>query len=335
MLVATTVIEVGIDVPNATVMLVEDAERYGISQLHQLRGRVGRGEHASLCLLFGPKESQRLQALAEHGDGFRARRDRPRAARRGRAHRRRASRAWPGSASRGCPTTPTLLERAHARARRAPRRPIRAEGARARAARRRAASRATAQSERLAIAGVRIVAGTLRRGRRLAAPPGRGDTRPTSDRVREALFSILGPLDGERVLDLFAGSGALGIEALVARGGAARTFVRRRDGPPSTAIRANLEALGIGRARSRTRRRPARSCATHARAAPHTIWSSSTLHTGTRTELGSGALARWSPPCSRRRRASSARATGAHRSSSTLPLDRRAPLRRHPDPHPQ
>jgi ATP-dependent DNA helicase RecG len=69
-LVATTVIEVGIDVPNATVMLVEDAERYGISQLHQLRGRVGRGEHASLCLLFGPKESQRLRALARHRDGF-------------------------------------------------------------------------------------------------------------------------------------------------------------------------------------------------------------------------------------------------------------------------
>jgi len=70
-LVATTVIEVGIDVPNATVMLVEDAERYGISQLHQLRGRIGRGEHESLCLLFGPKESARLQALAEHSDGFR------------------------------------------------------------------------------------------------------------------------------------------------------------------------------------------------------------------------------------------------------------------------
>jgi ATP-dependent DNA helicase RecG len=69
-LVATTVIEVGIDVPNATVMLVEDAERYGISQLHQLRGRVGRGAHASLCLLFGPKESPRLKALAEHRDGF-------------------------------------------------------------------------------------------------------------------------------------------------------------------------------------------------------------------------------------------------------------------------
>ena len=69
-LVATSVIEVGIDVPNATVMLVENAERYGISQLHQLRGRVGRGEHESVCVLFGPADSRRLRALAEHHDGF-------------------------------------------------------------------------------------------------------------------------------------------------------------------------------------------------------------------------------------------------------------------------
>jgi ATP-dependent DNA helicase RecG len=69
-LVATTVIEVGIDVPNATVMLIENAERFGISQLHQLRGRVGRGEHAALCLLCGPKDSPRLNALARHSDGF-------------------------------------------------------------------------------------------------------------------------------------------------------------------------------------------------------------------------------------------------------------------------
>jgi ATP-dependent DNA helicase RecG len=69
-LVATTVIEVGIDVPNASVMLVEGAERYGISQLHQLRGRIGRGEHESVCVLFGPRESPRLRALAEHRDGF-------------------------------------------------------------------------------------------------------------------------------------------------------------------------------------------------------------------------------------------------------------------------
>ena len=70
-LVATSVVEVGIDVPNATVMLVEDADRYGISQLHQLRGRIGRGAHASLCLLFGPKGSARLRALASESDGFR------------------------------------------------------------------------------------------------------------------------------------------------------------------------------------------------------------------------------------------------------------------------
>ncbi|MDQ6811721.1 MAG: ATP-dependent DNA helicase RecG, partial [Actinomycetota bacterium] len=70
-LVATTVIEVGIDVPNATVMLVENAERFGISQLHQLRGRVGRGEHPGICLLMGPPGSSRLRALVEHSDGFR------------------------------------------------------------------------------------------------------------------------------------------------------------------------------------------------------------------------------------------------------------------------
>jgi ATP-dependent DNA helicase RecG len=69
-LVATSVIEVGIDVPNATMMLVEDADRYGLSQLHQLRGRIGRGEHPSVCLVFGPKSSPRLRALAAHRDGF-------------------------------------------------------------------------------------------------------------------------------------------------------------------------------------------------------------------------------------------------------------------------
>jgi ATP-dependent DNA helicase RecG len=69
-LVATTVIEVGIDVPNAAVMLIENAERFGISQLHQLRGRVGRGEHRSRCLLMGPPGSARLRALQQHADGF-------------------------------------------------------------------------------------------------------------------------------------------------------------------------------------------------------------------------------------------------------------------------
>ena len=94
-LVATTVIEVGIDVPNASVMLVENAERYGISQLHQLRGRIGRGEHASVCVLFGPKESPRLRALAEHRDGFKLAEIDLRAARRGGDARHAPVRARP------------------------------------------------------------------------------------------------------------------------------------------------------------------------------------------------------------------------------------------------
>jgi ATP-dependent DNA helicase RecG len=74
-LVCTTVIEVGVDVPNATVMFVMDADRFGISQLHQLRGRIGRGEHASLCLLAtrlpeDSKAGERLKAVARTLDGF-------------------------------------------------------------------------------------------------------------------------------------------------------------------------------------------------------------------------------------------------------------------------
>ena len=74
-LVSTTVIEVGVDVPNATTMVIMDAERFGVSQLHQLRGRVGRGAHAGLCLLVtdapaGSAARERLDAVAETGDGF-------------------------------------------------------------------------------------------------------------------------------------------------------------------------------------------------------------------------------------------------------------------------
>jgi ATP-dependent DNA helicase RecG len=79
-LVSTTVVEVGVDVPNASLMVVMDADRFGLSQLHQLRGRVGRGEHASYCILVADPKSEagveRMRAMTETDDGFEiARRD--------------------------------------------------------------------------------------------------------------------------------------------------------------------------------------------------------------------------------------------------------------------
>lgn len=72
-LVATTVIEVGVNVPNATVMLIENAERFGLAQIHQLRGRVGRSEHQGYCFLMmgdSSEPSRRLRALESSSDGF-------------------------------------------------------------------------------------------------------------------------------------------------------------------------------------------------------------------------------------------------------------------------
>ncbi|MBQ6266931.1 MAG: ATP-dependent DNA helicase RecG [Clostridia bacterium] len=72
LLVATTVIEVGIDVPNAVIMVIENAERFGLSQLHQLRGRIGRGSEKSTCILISDhSDTERLQIMTETGDGFR------------------------------------------------------------------------------------------------------------------------------------------------------------------------------------------------------------------------------------------------------------------------
>jgi 16S rRNA (guanine966-N2)-methyltransferase len=112
---------------------------------------------------------------------------------------------------------------------------------------------------------MRVVAGAYG-GRRLTAPKGAA-TRPTSDRVREALFSLLGPLDDLRVLDLYAGSGALGIEAL-SRGARHATLV---DSAPAAAraIAANLEALGTAPDAFELRRQDARAFLRGARGARH------------------------------------------------------------------
>ena len=88
---------------------------------------------------------------------------------------------------------------------------------------------------------MRIIAGT-HRGHTIHAPPGLG-TRPTSDRVRESIFNIVGPLDGAEVLDLYAGSGAMGLEAL-SRGAARATFVER-DGDAVRTIERNLDKLRL------------------------------------------------------------------------------------------
>src|SRR5262249_25740589 len=106
---------------------------------------------------------------------------------------------------------------------------------------------ATAMAERpgpgppVSVVSMRVIAGRLG-GRRLTAPRGKV-TRPTSDRVRESLFALLGELEGESVLDLFAGAGGLGIEAL-SRGAAAAVFVES-DGAAVKALRANLAALEL------------------------------------------------------------------------------------------
>jgi len=218
-LVSTTVIEVGVDVPNATVMVIEQAERFGLAQLHQLRGRVGRGAAQSYCVLITERMSdaarERIRTLVDSNDGFLiAEMD----------LKLRGPGEFFGTKQSGLPTLRVanilrdqeILE----------------------AARREAldfVSHPPSEEElRRAVAYIRDH-WQRRYGR---------DTRPTPDRLRETLFDILASrISGAVFLDAYAGTGAVGIEALSR--GAARCVFLEQSRAAVEVIRENLHTLSI------------------------------------------------------------------------------------------
>ena len=289
-LISTTVIEVGVDVPNATVMLVENAERFGLAQLHQLRGRIGRGGDRSFCVLFDASEPTnlearaRLDAMVRTADGFELADEDLRLRGEGTLFDVRQS-GMPdlqaGPARRGRRAGPPGA-RPGVRAPRGGSRPRGPPGHAGRAPRAVSSGRSSGCSgpERVGPPVGFAGAGDRRarpRGWRLGAVP--AGVRPVSDMAREGLFASLGPaVEGTRWLDLFAGTGAVGIEAL-SRGASEATFVERSRAAV-VAIGANLERTSLGWHRDgpSSRRRGA-SWSTCRRARPPTMWPSSIRRT--------------------------------------------------------
>ena len=285
-LVATTVIEVGVDVPNASVMVISDADRFGISQLHQLRGRIGRGGHPGVCLLLTTAEEgslarQRLDAVAGTRDGFAL-------AEVDLAQRREGDVL--GASQSGSRSSlkllrvlddADLLTAGPGAGRALHRRRPRAERPGAGRHRDRAGDRGGGGVAGAHVSGrawlsamreedehvSRIIAGSAG-GRRIRMPSGR-NTRPTTDRVREAVFSAVAAwagtadrppeeaLAGLAFCDLYAGSGAVGLEA-ASRGRGPGAAGRAGPARPPQLIRRN--AAGPRAGRHHPARRRARRC---------------------------------------------------------------------------
>ena len=254
-LVATTVVEVGVDVPNATLMVLLDADRFGISQLHQLRGpgRPGRGGVAVPARhpgRAGTPAHERLEAVAATLDGFELARVDLEQRREGDVLGKAQSGGRSSLKLLRVLRDEDLIEAARHEAVAlvaedpdAERHPGLAGGPR-RAARGGQGRLPRAHVTRGRRRMTRIIAGSAG-GRRIETPKG-SDTRPTSDRVREALFGALEArdvLDGAAVLDLFAGSGALGLEA-ASRGAASVVLVDSARAAVEVARR-NAAALGL------------------------------------------------------------------------------------------